>query len=392
VFIPLGTNLDTSHSAARRPYALWAIVALNLVIHAVVLVGIRRDDARVLDLFDTLSLSARGFLWWQPISYQFLHDPSGITHVASNMIFLLAFGRVVEGRLGHLGFATLYLVGGALAGLLQIALTKGTVIGASGSVSVVAGAFLALHPRGSVHGFWLLPPMRVRTSAAWLLGLYAAIDLVNTFTDAFGATRTGIGTVAHLGGLVFGLGVCVALLGLGVLPRNDFDLFFLMRQWKRRRDMRAATAVAGTGIADGLVAARVRADAADQMTPKERTLRTTLAAAHRERDYVLCAQLYRELLQIAPTAAVPAEIQLDIANELARAGDAHAARAAYARFVERFRDHRSAADARLMLAVIELRRLGDKAAARATLDGLNPNLLSNEQSTLARTLREEAAP
>ena len=79
-----------------------------------------------------------------------VHDPSGITHVASNMIFLLAFGRVVEGRLGHLGFATLYLVGGALAGLLQIALTKGTVIGASGSVSVVAGAFLALHPRGSV--------------------------------------------------------------------------------------------------------------------------------------------------------------------------------------------------------------------------------------------------
>jgi hypothetical protein len=83
---------------------------------------------------------------------------------------------------------------------------------------------------------------------------------VNTLTDAFGATRTGVGTIAHLAGLVFGLCVCLTLLGTGVLARNDFDLFFMIKQWKRRRDLRAATAVAGLGTADGPIAARVRAD------------------------------------------------------------------------------------------------------------------------------------
>lgn len=386
MFIPLGTNLETR----RRPLVVYGLVALNIAIHIVVFTGFRRENLAVAEWFNALKLSARGFQWWEPISYQFLHDPSGIGHIASNMIFLLAFGGVVESRLGRIGFLALYLAGGALAGLLQIAITGGSVIGASGSVSVVAGAFLALHPRGHVHGLWLLPPSRISMPAAWLLGLYAAIDLVNTLTDAFGATRTGVGTIAHLAGLVFGLCVCLTLLGTGVLARNDFDLFFMIKQWKRRRDLRAATAVAGLGTADGLIAARVRADSVDEMSPKERTLRLTIAAAHRERDLILAAQIYRDLLAINSTATLPSAIQLDVANQLAKSGESRAARAAYANFVDRFRTDPAVSDARLMLAVIELRRLGEAGPALATLASIDRVRLDSEKAALADLLKAEA--
>jgi len=386
MFIPLGTNLDS----ARRPLVVYAVLALNSAIYALTMAGFRGGNDALVELFDQGAISLRSFAWWQPVTYQFLHDPSSILHVLSNMVFLWAFGGVVESRLGHLGFLALYLVGGALSGLLQVGVTGGSAVGASGSVSVVAGAFLALHPRGIVHGLWLLPPMRIAMPAAWLLGLYAAIDLVNTFTDLFGATRTGVGTIAHLGGLVFGLAVCVAMLGLGLLRRNDYDLFFLMKQWKRRRDLRAATAQAGVGVADGPVAARVRADGADTMSPKERTLRNTIAAAHRERDGILCASLYREILALNPSATLPAQIQLDVANQLASEDRAQEARMAYANFAARFRTDPSVHDARLMIAVLSLRRLGDARGAMAALAELDRNRLDGEKAALAMELEREA--
>jgi membrane associated rhomboid family serine protease len=386
VFIPFGTNLD----AGRRPLVLYGLVAVNVAIHTAVFIGFRNENPAALEWFERLKLSFRHFGWWEPFTYQFLHDPRGIMHLASNMIFLLAFGTVVEGRLGKLGFLALYLVGGALAGLLQVAITGGSVVGASGSVSVVAGAFLALHPRGQVHGLWLLPPSRITMPAVWMLGIYAAIDFINTFTDALGATRTGVGTIAHLAGLFFGLTVCVTLLGTGVLKRNDFDLFFLLKQWKRRRDLRAATVSAGLGTADGPVSARVRADSADEMSPKERTLRHTIAAAHRERDLVLSAQIYRDLLALNPTSVLPAALQLDVANQLAADGDWRAARSAYANFIDRFRSDPNLGDARLMLAVIQTRRLGDAAAALANLAALDRARLDAERGALADALKNEA--
>ena len=386
MFIPFGTNLD----AGRRPLVLYGLVAVNVAIHTAVFIGFRNENPAALEWFERLKLSFRHFGWWEPFTYQFLHDPRGIMHLASNMIFLLAFGTVVEGRLGKLGFLALYLVGGALAGLLQVAITGGSVVGASGSVSVVAGAFLALHPRGQVHGLWLLPPSRITMPAVWMLGIYAAIDFINTFTDALGATRTGVGTIAHLAGLFFGLTVCVTLLGTGVLKRNDFDLFFLLKQWKRRRDLRAATVSAGLGTADGPVSARVRADSADEMSPKERTLRHTIAAAHRERDLVLSAQIYRDLLALNPTSVLPAALQLDVANQLAADGDWRAARSAYANFIDRFRSDPNLGDARLMLAVIQTRRLGDAAAALANLAALARARLDAERGALADALKNEA--
>jgi TolA-binding protein len=99
--------------------------------------------------------------------------------------------------------------------------------------------------------------------------------------------------------------------------------------------------------------------------------------------------LYVELTASLPDATLPADIQLDVANELARsARNADAARA-YGRFLERFRTHPAADDARLMLATIFMRRLGDRAAAAATLAGFGKRELDRDRAAMLAALRSE---
>jgi hypothetical protein len=134
----------------------------------------------------------------------------------------------------------------------------------------------------------------------------------------------------------------------------------------------------------------VRAGAQDTTSPSERRLRNTLAAAHRERDLVLAAQLYRELLAESPEASLPAALQLDVANQLAVEGDAQTARRAYTIYLERFRSEPARHDVRVMLAALELRRLDDPHAALATLAELDRSRLLDETRALAERLHAEA--
>lgn len=393
--IPTGTDRDDG----RRP----VVVPLLVIATVAGFIASRPHGSSDEDLLEALmrlvryGISYDSFSWWQPITYQFLHG--GWFHLISNMFFLAAFGVVLESRLGHLGFILLYLSGGAVAGLAQVGIghvlsPDGDVvpaIGASGSVSALMGAAFALHPRANVRGIAIPQFVRAQTSLQWMMAFAIALDVARTIVDWSGSGNSGIATLAHLGGIAFGFLAGIALLASGLLRRDDIDALYLMKQWRRRREMRAAFEQAGVGTADGPVAARVRADGAGTETESQRTLRNTIAAAHRERDYLLAAQLYLELLQTLPEAALPAAIQLDVANQLASEGKNAQAAAAYARFLERFRSHVHADDVRVMLAAIQARRLGDKASARATLEGFGGRELDRERQALVDTLRGECA-
>jgi outer membrane protein assembly factor BamD (BamD/ComL family) len=106
---------------------------------------------------------------------------------------------------------------------------------------------------------------------------------------------------------------------------------------------------------------------------------------------VLAADLYVELLGQLPDATLPAGIQLDVANQLAQSGRNSEAVRAYQRFLERFRTHVAADDVRLMLAAIQVRRLGDAVAARVVLDGFGTRELDRDKQALADALRAECA-
>lgn len=137
-------------------------------------------------------------LWlWQAFTYIFIH--ADFWHFLFNALMLWMLGRVIEPDMGSRKFLAYFLACGAAAALLTVAFEPGSlrpVIGASGAVYGLLGAFAFLYPNATVN-FYFLFPMSARTMAI-LLG---AIEFVMTLS------RPGskISSVTHLGGLLAGL-------------------------------------------------------------------------------------------------------------------------------------------------------------------------------------------
>jgi membrane associated rhomboid family serine protease len=152
------------------------------------------------------------------ISGLFLH--ADWIHLLGNLVFLLIFGLPAERTMGGRRFLLLFLLGGAvsnLAAVLAIDAPDRVVIGASGAVSAVIGAYLALFP-GARLGVVLplgLFLQFVRVPAFLLIGLWALLQLVFAYSGpAFGS----VAWPAHIAGFVFG--VLFALLTRAAIARR----------------------------------------------------------------------------------------------------------------------------------------------------------------------------
>ena len=149
------------------------------------------------------------------VSYSFLHGD--FMHLAGNMLFLWVFGDNVEDALGHIKFLIFYLAcaaAGALAhGLLDLQ-SEAPLIGASGAVAGIIGAYLLLHPKVWV---WVLVMGRIpiRLPAAVLLVFWIGLQ----FYMVFAMPEDTVSWAAHIGGFVAG-----AILVL-FLRRRDVPLF-----------------------------------------------------------------------------------------------------------------------------------------------------------------------
>lgn len=131
----------------------------------------------------------------------FLHG--SFLHLAGNMLYLWIFGDNVEDRVGRSRFLAFYLICGAIAALTQaLPDTRSTVpmIGASGAVSGVLGAYLVLYPRANV--LVALPFLLVRVPAVIVLGFWFAGQLSSSLLAPTGAG--GVAFWAHVGGFVAG--------------------------------------------------------------------------------------------------------------------------------------------------------------------------------------------
>lgn len=139
------------------------------------------------------------------VSALFVH--AGWVHVLGNMLFLMIFGLPAERAMNSWRFLLLFLLGGAVANLAAAALMDSPnriIVGASGAVSAVIGAYLALFPRASLGvvlplGLYL---QFVRAPASVLIGIWALLQGVFTFVGpAYGA----VAWWAHLSGFAFGV-------------------------------------------------------------------------------------------------------------------------------------------------------------------------------------------
>jgi membrane associated rhomboid family serine protease len=137
------------------------------------------------------------------LTSMFLHG--GLFHLVGNMLFLFVFGDNIENRMGHGAFVLFYLLGGALATLAHGLFAPGSqtpMIGASGAVSAVLGAYIVLFPRQRVLTF--VPPLFLFWLPAWLyIGYWALLQ----FVQATGGVSGGVAWWAHVGGFVFGVAV-----------------------------------------------------------------------------------------------------------------------------------------------------------------------------------------
>ena len=239
MLIPIGTDLPLK----RLPAVTYLIISVNLLVFAVQW-AIHRyggiDSSNVLvhnvaQLLDDCVLSSSQFTFFSLFTYQFLH--ASWMHILGNMIFLLPFGKAIEDRLGHIGFACLYLSCGALGGAMYALWSEGTVIGASGSVCAITAAFVVLAPSSRIKVLLIF----------FIIGMYEfpsmLFVLFFVLFDTFGANFAGnessnTAYLVHFGGYMSGFTITIALIAFGLIARNEYDLLYLLRQSKRRRSYR----------------------------------------------------------------------------------------------------------------------------------------------------------
>jgi len=149
-----------------------------------------------------------GFAWYTVLTSMFMHG--GWLHIIGNMWFLWIFGNNVEDSMGHGRYAAFYLVCGVLAALAQIFISPHSaapMIGASGAISGVMGAYLVLYPRVRVHTLLFLG-FFVTTIAvpAYLMLLYwIFLQFISGVFAAGSGAQGGVAFMAHVGGFIAGV-------------------------------------------------------------------------------------------------------------------------------------------------------------------------------------------
>lgn len=147
--------------------------------------------------------------WFDMITSMFLHG--GLMHLLGNMLFLWIFADNIESTIGNVRFLLFYLLGGIIAALVHIYVASGTacipMVGASGAISAVLGAYLVMFPRSRVKMLFIIKVFYI--PAFLFLGFWIVEQLISGFTtlDLFGDPKEGsqVAFWAHIGGFVFGV-------------------------------------------------------------------------------------------------------------------------------------------------------------------------------------------
>jgi membrane associated rhomboid family serine protease len=380
IFIPIRSD----RPLRTTPYVNYALIAINVLIFGFTAQSmggevVFRDDP-----------VHRHMLWhhntslWQFITYQFLH--ASPMHLIGNMIFLWVFGNAVEDRLGKVGYLFFYLSMGVLAGIGHSLTSTNPVLGASGSVAGVSGAFLMLFPLIRISFFyWFIFLIGfIEISAKWVIAFYVMKDI---FFMGMGVGNTAY--TAHLAGYVGGFSIALILLATRLLSREPYDLFTMWGH-KRRRDAFKKLSQQGYQAWEGK-AHHPGQDGPTEMTEQDRqilALRQEISRAVGNHDLDTATQTYLQLVKEHGDQTLSQRQQFDIANHLFGQGEhAHAA-VAYERLLKVYPRHEDRGKAQLMLGLINARYLNKPNEAKPHLQEASQRL-HGDDAALARQLLAE---
>ncbi len=190
------------------PVVTISIIALNVIVFLYEL-----SLGRAIDAFTLYyGLVPAAFSWLTVFTSMFLHG--GLLHVAGNMLYLWIFGDNVEDRMGHGRFLVFYLLCGVAAALAQTITMPDSVVpmvGASGAIAGVMGAYFVLYPRSRI--VTLLPFFFffqvIEVPAILFLGIWFVMQFlsgVGSIVSTIGRGGTGgIAFWAHVAGFVAGI-------------------------------------------------------------------------------------------------------------------------------------------------------------------------------------------
>jgi membrane associated rhomboid family serine protease len=199
--IPLG-------DASRRPSRAAIVTVLIILVNAFV-------------FFQELAGGNRFVYTWSVVPIRLMHGHHAITlltsmfmhsgwlHIIGNMVYLWAFGPAIEDAMGSFRFLFFYLAGGLIAMFAQVMGDPSStvpVLGASGAIAAVMGAFIVIYPRDRIRTLlWFLIFIRVTyIPAVFLIGFWFLIQVLNVGSVA--DVRTGgVAYLAHIAGFLFGV-------------------------------------------------------------------------------------------------------------------------------------------------------------------------------------------
>jgi membrane associated rhomboid family serine protease len=258
--------LADENPSGKRPYVVYALIALNVFAYAIDYLGthmvgripinglwnysmvpaavVSNHAAPVQMRYGPylLSIPHSGLdpQWLTIFSSMFMH--ASLLHIGGNMLYLWIFGNNIEDALGHVKFLVFYLACGALAALAHIFANTGShvpTVGASGAIAGVLGAYLYLYPGNRVRTLIMLGFFwdYFEIPAVIVLGVWFLTQLVNLGGSGGLYGGGGVAYWAHVGGFVAGLLIILILGGRALRrpPRQYYSRYGQDRIYPFRR-------------------------------------------------------------------------------------------------------------------------------------------------------------
>jgi rhomboid family protein len=190
------------------PYVTISLIVINVLVFAY---EFTLDEPRLEEFILYFGLVPAAFSWVALLTSMFVHG--GVLHAGGNMLYLWIFGDNVEDRMGHGRFLVFYLLCGAAAALAQTAVRPDSTIamvGASGAIAGVMGAYFVLYPHSRIV---TLVPLFVfiqimEVPAILFLGFWFLLQFlsgVGSIAATAGEPAGGIAFWAHIAGFVAGI-------------------------------------------------------------------------------------------------------------------------------------------------------------------------------------------
>lgn len=164
MFLPIRTD----SRLRSTPYMNWGLIVANLAVFAL---------QRLTKIEDSWILDASAPRVFNYLTYAFLH--ADVWHIGGNMLFLYIFGNNVNDKMGNIAYLGFYLAAAVFAGAGFVVSSDSAVLGASGAVAAVTGAYLVLFPRANVTiAYFFIFIGTYEIPSMWLIVFFFLQDLL----------------------------------------------------------------------------------------------------------------------------------------------------------------------------------------------------------------------